>query len=116
VEPGEDLLETARREVQEEVGVLIPSEARFIPLGSIQQKGGKIVHAWGVESEHDDRQPLQSNLFEMEWPPGSGQRCQFPEVDQARFFSGAEARTRVKRTQLPLIDRLEEALKIKAES
>ena len=116
VEPAEDLLETALREVEEEVGIRADRRRHFISLGWIQQKGGKIVHAWGTESDHDDRQPVRSNLFEMEWPPNSGRRQQFPEVDQARFFTCEEARIKIKPTQVPFIDRLEESLQAKAGS
>jgi len=116
VEPGEDLLETALREVKEEVGIRLDRHQRFLPLGWIQQKGGKIVHAWGVESDYDDQLAAQSNLFELEWPPGSGRRQKFPEVDQARFFSCDEARSRIKATQSPFIDRLQELLQAEANS
>ena len=110
VEPGEDLLETALREVEEEVGITMDRNRSLIPLQSIQQKGGKIVHAWGMASDHDDTQPLQSNLFELEWPPGSGKAALFPEVDRAQFFTLPEARLKIKPTQIPLLDRLEQAL------
>jgi predicted NUDIX family NTP pyrophosphohydrolase len=110
-DPGEELLAAAFREVEEEVGVQLERNQELIPLGSIQQKGGKVVHAWGVRVSDDDLPPVPSNLFEMEWPPGSGQQQQFPEIDQARFFSSAEARIKIKSTQIPLLDRLEEHLK-----
>ena len=110
VEPGEELLPTALREFEEETGITIDPQSRFLPLGSIQQKGGKIVHAWAVEKDWDDTQPIRSNTFEMEWPPGSGRVQSFPEVDRAQFFPLAEARRKVKERQWPLIERLVEEL------
>ncbi len=110
IEPGEDYLSTARREFLEEVGIAIAADSRFLELGSIRQKGGKIVHAWGVERDVDDAAPSPSNTFEMEWPPGSGQWGRFPEVDRAQFFPIARARKKIKETQIPLLDRLEQWL------
>jgi predicted NUDIX family NTP pyrophosphohydrolase len=110
VEPGEDLLATAIREFQEETGIAIDSSLDFLPLGSIQQKGGKIVHAWAVERNWKNDPPIRSNEFEMEWPPGSGRRQCFPEVDRAQFFPLAEAKRKVKERQVPLLDELAAAL------
>jgi len=109
-EPGEELLAAAIREFQEEVGLIIEPTANFLPLGSIQQKGGKIVHAWAVEMDWDDRQPIRSNLFEMEWPPASGRMQAFPEMDRAQFFPLDEAKRKVKQTQAPLLDTLANVL------
>jgi predicted NUDIX family NTP pyrophosphohydrolase len=107
---GEDMLAAAIREVLEETGVVVPPGARFLELGSIQQKGGKIVHAWAVEQDFDDSRPFESNRHAMEWPPGSGRMQEFPEVDRAQFFPLAEARRKLKETQVPLVDRLAAAL------
>jgi predicted NUDIX family NTP pyrophosphohydrolase len=106
VESGEDLLATAIREFQEEIGIAIDPASRFLPLGSIQQKGGKIVHAWAVEKDWDDAKPIQSNEFTMEWPPRSGRSQRFAEVDRAQFFSLEDAKRKVKETQVPLLERL----------
>ena len=106
VDAGEDLLATAQREFAEEIGVPLKPGSTFLPLGSIQQKGGKIVHAWAAEQEWDDTQPIRSNEFTMEWPPGSGRRQSFPEVDRAQFFPLDEARRKLKERQVPLLDRL----------
>ena len=107
VDPGEsDLLATAIREFQEEIGITPPAGAQFLPLGSIRQKGGKVVHAWAFCGEWPDHQPVKSNQFELEWPPGSGVMREFPEVDRAEFFDLAEARLRIKPTQIPLLDEL----------
>ena len=108
VDPGEGLLNVARREFFEETGHP-PPDGDPIPLGSIVQKGGKTVHGWALEGELDPA-AAESNTFEMTWPPGSGRRQSFPEIDRVEWFSPAEARRRVKATQIPLIDRLEAAL------
>lgn len=110
IESGEDLLKAAIREVQEEVGVEIDPADRFIPLGSIRQKGGKVVHAWGLEWDREPPAVNASNTFTLEWPPHSGQFQQFPEVDRAEFFSLDQAREKIKETQRPLLDRLAAAL------
>jgi predicted NUDIX family NTP pyrophosphohydrolase len=109
VDPGEALLDVARREFREETGHPTPA-GDPIDLGSIVQKGGKTVHAWGLEGDLDPAAAV-SNEFEMVWPPGSGRRRSFPEIDRVEWFSPAEARRRVKATQIPLIDRLEAALR-----
>jgi predicted NUDIX family NTP pyrophosphohydrolase len=111
VEPGEDLLATAIREFEEEIGLAIDPQSNFLPLGTIQQKGGKIVHAWGVSGDWDESHAVRSNTFAIEWPPGSGQMREFPEVDRAGFFPVTEAKRKLKSTQIPLIERLEEVLR-----
>jgi predicted NUDIX family NTP pyrophosphohydrolase len=99
---GESLLEVAQREFEEETGIK-PSPP-YIELGSIQQKGGKWVHAWAFEGDHAG--PIRSNTFNMEWPPNSGKIKEFPEVDRAEFFTLAAAQRKIKETQLPLLQRL----------
>jgi predicted NUDIX family NTP pyrophosphohydrolase len=101
---GEPLLDAAIREFEEETG--IKPHGSYLELGSIRQKGGKTVHAWAFEGDRDESQPIHSNTFEMEWPPRSGKKQEFPEVDQARFFPLPEAKTRLKDTQWPLVERL----------
>jgi predicted NUDIX family NTP pyrophosphohydrolase len=108
VEIGEDLLSVAEREFLEETGAPAPAGER-LDLGSIVQRGGKTVHAWAVEGDVDPA-TAHSNLFQMEWPPRSGQVGTFPEIDRVEWFSPAEARKRVNPGQIPLIDRLEAAL------
>jgi predicted NUDIX family NTP pyrophosphohydrolase len=109
--PDEDLLEVARREFAEEVGhpapATQPDGAQPIALGSIVQKGGKIVHGWAIEGDLDPAAAV-SNEFEMEWPPRSGRRQSFPEIDRVGWFDPAEARRRLKPTQTPFVDRLVE--------
>ncbi|MGA2007079.1 MAG: NUDIX domain-containing protein [Solirubrobacteraceae bacterium] len=105
----EDLLAVARREFAEEVGRPAPScqpdGSAPIPLGTIVQKGGKVVHAWAIEGDLDPA-TAQSNVFELEWPPRSGRRESFPELDRVAWFAPDEARRRLKPTQIPFIDRL----------
>ena len=104
--PGEDLLTRAQIEFEEEVGFRPENVQQWIELGWIKQKGGKIVHAWAFEGDLPESFVCKSNLFEMEWPPHSGKRKKFPEVDQACFFSEEDARRKLKSTQVPLLDRL----------
>ena len=111
IEPEEEFLATAIREFKEEIGMEIQPQSQFLDLGSICQKGGKTVQAWGVEGDCDASAPIQSNEFKMEWPPGSGKFQSFPEVDRAQFFPMSEARKKIKPTQIPLLERLEASLK-----
>jgi predicted NUDIX family NTP pyrophosphohydrolase len=108
VEAGEEPFAVARREFEEETGHP-PPDGPHIDLGNIVQKGGKIVHAWGFEGDLDPAAAV-SNTFELAWPPRSGRRELFPEVDRVDWFAPAEARLRIRETQIPLIDRLEAAL------
>jgi predicted NUDIX family NTP pyrophosphohydrolase len=108
VEPGEELVAVARREFEEETGQAPPA-GPVIDLGNIVQKGGKVVHAWGLEGDLDPASAV-SNTFEMAWPPRSGLRELFPEIDRVEWFGPEEARRRIKETQIPLIERLEAAL------
>ena len=103
-----DYEQTARREFAEEVGHPVPG-ARLIELGSIRQKGGKVVYAWAVQGDIDPA-TMTSNFIEFEWPPFSGKIKRFPEVDRWVYFGPEEARAHIKETQIPLIDRLEAAL------
>jgi predicted NUDIX family NTP pyrophosphohydrolase len=106
-EAGEDTLMAARREFEEETGIE-PAEP-FIPLGSIRQKAGKVVHAWAWEGDADPAQ-VTSNTMETEWPRGSGRWITFPEVDRCGWFSPAVAREKINPAQAELIDRLETVL------
>ena len=109
--PGEDLLTRAQIEFEEEVGFRAENVGDWIALGSIKQKGGKIVHAWAFEGDLPESFVCKSNLFEMEWPPHSGKRKMFPEVDRACFFPDEVARCKLKSTQVPFLDRLRDAIK-----
>jgi predicted NUDIX family NTP pyrophosphohydrolase len=106
--PDEDLLTRAQIEFEEEVG--IPPHGNWIGLGSIKQKGGKIVHAWAFEGDLPNSFQPKSNTFEMEWPPRSGKLKQFPEIDRAEFFAEEIARRKIKPAQVPFFDRLADAL------
>jgi len=101
---GEDGLSAARREFEEETGAAAP-EGPFIALDPLRQPGGKIVEAWAAESDFDPSR-LESNTFEMEWPPRSGRRRQFPEVDRAGWFTIDVARQKILRGQAPFLDQL----------
>lgn len=111
--PDVDLLAVARREFAEETGhdapAALPDGRPPIPLGSIVQKGGKVVHAWAIEGDLDPA-TAHSNEFEMEWPPRSGRRQVFAELDRVGWFGPDEARRRLKPTQVPFVDRLVEIL------
>ena len=103
VQPGEDLLDAARREYHEETGW--PVEGEVISLGQVRQASRKVVHAWAVEGEFDPA-AINSNTFEMEWPPRSGKMTTFPEADRAAWFGIDEARRRILPAQSPLLDAL----------
>jgi predicted NUDIX family NTP pyrophosphohydrolase len=107
---GEEPLDCARRELAEELGAAPALEPEaLLDLGSVRQKGGKAVRAWAAEADFDPV-ALSSNSFEMEWPPRSGRRQEFPEVDRAEWFSPVEARRRILASQVPFLDRLERIL------
>ena len=112
-DPGEEMRQCALRELGEELGPAAPPlpATDLIELGSIRQKGGKVVHAWAAEGEFDPAK-LDSNSFEFEWPPRSGKKREFPEVDRAEWFEPGEARRRINPAQAPLLDRLLELLGI----
>jgi predicted NUDIX family NTP pyrophosphohydrolase len=109
IEAGESPLTAAIREVREELGVEVAGD--FLPLTPIRQAGGKTVHAFAVQAEFDPAQ-LCSQTFEMEWPPRSGRRQSFPEVDRAAWFTIDEARLRILKGQLPLLDELGAAIEL----
>ena len=108
---GEDPLTVARREFAEELGHAPQAKAPAEPwpLGELVQHGRKVVTAWALEGDLDVG-TVTSNTFEIEWPPKSGRRQAFPEVDRAEWFTPEEARTRILPGQEPFIDRLLERL------
>jgi predicted NUDIX family NTP pyrophosphohydrolase len=104
---AEDPLAAARREFEEETGIA-PREP-FLPLGSVRQKAGKVIHAWAWEGDADPA-AIVSNTTSCEWPRGSGRSLTFPEVDRCAWFEPGAARARLNPAQGELIDRLEAAL------
>ncbi len=101
----------ALRELEEELGTLPALEAEaMLDLGEVKQKGGKFVRAWAAEADFEPA-TLRSNTFEMEWPPRSGRRQEFPEVDRAEWFGLEEARRRIITAQSSFLDRLERLLR-----
>ncbi|QHS52693.1 NUDIX domain-containing protein [Edaphobacter sp. 12200R-103] len=103
----EDPLAAAIREFREETG--FTAEGNFLPLGEIRQTGGKLVTLWAIEGDCDP-DALVSMTFEMEWPPRSGRRAGFPEVDRGAWFPLTEARTRILASQQPALERLVERI------
>jgi predicted NUDIX family NTP pyrophosphohydrolase len=100
---GDEAEATARREFVEELGLELT--VPLIELGQVKQRGGKIVIAFAAEFDIDPRN-VRSNTFEIEWPPRSGKRQSFPEVDRAEWFALEEARKKINEGQRPLLDRL----------
>lgn len=105
--PGEEPVAAARREFREELGVAF--EGSLAPLGSLRQRGGKIVHGFTGEGSFDVGS-LRSETFELEWPPRSGRMASFPEVDRAAWFDAQAARTKLLAAQAVFVDRLEALL------
>jgi predicted NUDIX family NTP pyrophosphohydrolase len=106
-DPAGDALEAAKRELEEETG-LVP-EGDFRPLKPIRQAGGKIVEAFGLEGDCDAA-AIRSNFFRTEWPPRSGQWQSFPEVDRAAWFPLDVAREKIHKGQVALLDELQAML------
>ena len=107
VDAGEELLAAAQREFTEETG--FTARAPFLPLGAVKQKSGKTVHGFACAGDHDPAL-VMGNTFEIEWPPKSGQRKSFPEIDRAAWFAPATARMKILPYQLPFLAALEEIL------
>jgi predicted NUDIX family NTP pyrophosphohydrolase len=110
---GEDSFDVARREFEEELGSP-PPRGRFLELDELVQPSRKVITAFAAEGDFDPA-TLKSNHFEMEWPPKSGRKQSFPEVDRAAWFLLAEAREKIQPGQAPFIDRLLEQLQSRRE-
>jgi predicted NUDIX family NTP pyrophosphohydrolase len=112
VAPGEDPLAAARREFTEETNLTAQADTKgeMIALAPVNQKNGKVVHAFAFEADFDLTGFL-SNMFEIEWPPKSGRRRSFPEIDRIAYFAPAIARVKIIAYQLPLLSELEQRLR-----
>ncbi|MFD5624956.1 MULTISPECIES: NUDIX domain-containing protein [unclassified Streptomyces] len=105
-EAGEAAWDAARREFQEELG-LAPPDGEALPLGEVRQTNGKIVTAWAVEADLDPASVVPGT-FEMEWPPKSGRRQEFPELDRVEWLAPDRARELIVKAQAEFLDRLAE--------
>lgn len=105
---GEEPLEAAKREFEEETGFIAKGD--FLALGDLKQPGGKIVTAWAFEGDCDPGK-LKSNTFMLEWPPHSGRQIEVPEVDRGAWYSIEDARLRILPGQRPFLDRLLETIR-----
>jgi predicted NUDIX family NTP pyrophosphohydrolase len=111
VEPGEEPLDVALREFEEELGAPAPvARESLVELGSVRQKAGKVVSAWCARGDFDADE-ITSGTFTIEWPPRSGRMQEFPEVDRAAWFGLADARVKLITAQVEFVDRLEAVLR-----
>ncbi len=100
----ENPLDAAKREFKEETGCI--ASGNFTALTPVKQKAGKIISAWALEMDIDPAD-IKSNMFEIEWPPKSGKRKSFPEVDRAMWFGIDAAKGKINAGQIPLLIELE---------
>jgi predicted NUDIX family NTP pyrophosphohydrolase len=105
VNPGEDEKAAALREFREETGLDVHPALELVSLGTVKHKSGKLVHAWAVEGDCDPT-ALHSNTFDIEWPPRSGKKQTFPEIDRAAFFTLAAAEKKMHPTEFEFLSRL----------
>jgi predicted NUDIX family NTP pyrophosphohydrolase len=109
IEPDEAPLAAALREFREELG-MPPPTGEPQELGTVKNKGGKLIYAWALPGDLD-LAAFKSNTFEMEWPPKSGKKATFPEVDRAQYFSVDRAVEKMHPAELPFVQRLLERLR-----
>ncbi|NDL55498.1 NUDIX domain-containing protein [Phytoactinopolyspora mesophila] len=109
--PEEEPLAAARREFEEELGLPAP-EAEFLSLGYVRQAGGKIVTVFAAETDVDP-DGISPGTFEMEWPRGSGQIREFPEIDRAAWFDLRTAHEKIVKGQRAFLDRLAEVVSLR---
>jgi predicted NUDIX family NTP pyrophosphohydrolase len=107
IDADEDPLAAARREFKEELGSSVTGD--FVTLAPIRQASGKLVYAWAVEADFDTA-TFASGTFSMEWPPRSGRQQEFPEVDRAEWFTIDEAKRKINKGQVPLVDECEQLI------
>ncbi len=107
LDEDENPLDAAKRETEEETG--IRAEGKFLELTPVKQKSGKLVFAWAVKADVDTAD-IKSNLFEIEWPPKSGHKKSFPEIDKAEWFKTDAAKSKIIPGQAALIEELERIL------
>lgn len=107
---GEDLFITAKREFEEETGIKLDPEKKYIDLGTAKYNSGKVIYAWAFEDGDFDPAKMVSNTFKLEWPPKSGKIQEFPENDRGDYFSMEEALVKIYVSQKPFLDRLQSAL------
>jgi predicted NUDIX family NTP pyrophosphohydrolase len=107
VNSGEEELAAARREFAEETG--LAADGELLELGSVKHKSGKKVSAWAMEGDCDPA-ALRSNTFQMEWPPKSGKKKEFPEIDRADFFGVEAAREKMHPSEFAFVERLADFL------
>jgi predicted NUDIX family NTP pyrophosphohydrolase len=106
---GEEPMACALREFEEELGSALEHVGELVELGEVRQRNRKVVTAWAAEGDLDPG-AVRSNTFSMEWPPRSGRRQEFPEIDRAEWFGLAQAREKLVEAQAAFVDRLEERL------
>lgn len=106
-EPGADLLTTAQREFTEETNLAAVGD--FVPLTPVKQRSGKVVHAWAFEADFD-LAAFASNTFDMEWPPRSGRRQSFPEIDRIAYLTLPVAMVKIIAYQRPFLRELAQRL------
>jgi predicted NUDIX family NTP pyrophosphohydrolase len=104
IDENEDPLDAARREFEEETGFAVDGD--FTRLEPVKQAGGKVVHTWAIEGDCN-AEAIKSNMFSMEWPPRSGKRQEFPEVDRAGWFSVETAKGKILKAQIGLLEDLQ---------
>lgn len=117
IEENENPFAAAIRETAEETGLDLRTinTSSFIELSPVKIKSGKLIFIWGIEADFDTDE-IKSNSFEMEWPPKSGQRKQFPEVDKAEWFPIEKAKVKVNKGQIAVLEELADKIKMKSET
>lgn len=114
VKDGESILEAAKREFSEETGIILKTKQnkrtqKFIFLGSVTQKNGKVVYAWALRCQDPcNIERIKSNLVKMEFPPNSSKYIEFPEVDKAKFFTLEEASRKIVPSQIKFLEQIKQ--------